>query len=101
MSSGAVAALVAAIVVVVLVVVFLSRSIWLVPPARARNVERLGQFHKTLVPGLHLVIPMIDRVKDIIVLREQVVSFTGQRVITRGQRRGRHRHGAVLPGPCP
>src|SRR5216683_2670661 len=82
MSSGAVAALVAAIVVVVLVVVFLSRSIWLVPPARARNVERLGQFHKTLVPGLHLVIPMIDRVKDIIDLREQEVSFTGQRVIT-------------------
>src|SRR6266852_6369935 len=82
MSSGAVAALVAAIVVVVLVVVFLSRSIWLVPPARARNVERLGQFHKTLVPGLHLVIPMIDRVKELIDLREKVVPFTGQRVIT-------------------
>jgi regulator of protease activity HflC (stomatin/prohibitin superfamily) len=82
MSSGAVLALVVALVVVVLVVVFLSRSIWLVPPARARNVERLGQFHKTLVPGLHLVIPMIDRVKDLIDLREQVVSFTGQRVIT-------------------
>ena len=80
--SGAVAALVVGLVVVVLVVVFLSRSIWLVPPARARNVERLGQFHKTLVPGLHLVIPMIDRVKDLIDLREQVVSFTGQRVIT-------------------
>src|SRR6266699_2994151 len=82
MSSGAVAGLVVAVVVVVLVLVFLSRSIWLVPPARARNVERLGQFHKTLVPGLHLVIPMIDRVKDLIDLREQVVSFTGQRVIT-------------------
>jgi regulator of protease activity HflC (stomatin/prohibitin superfamily) len=81
MSSGAVAAIVGAIVVV-LVIVFLSRSIWLVPPARARNVERLGQFQKTLVPGLHLVIPMIDRVKDLIDLREQVVSFTGQRVIT-------------------
>jgi regulator of protease activity HflC (stomatin/prohibitin superfamily) len=80
--SGAVAALVVALVAVVLIVVFLSRSIWLVPPARARNVERLGQFHKTLVPGLHLVIPMIDRVKDLIDLREQVVSFTGQRVIT-------------------
>jgi regulator of protease activity HflC (stomatin/prohibitin superfamily) len=81
MSSGVVAAIVGAIVVV-LVIVFMSRSIWLVPPARARNVERLGQFHKTLVPGLHLVIPMIDRVKDLIDLREQVVSFTGQRVIT-------------------
>ncbi len=82
MPSGAVVLLVVAVVVVVLLVVFLSRSIWLVPPARARNVERLGQFHKTLVPGLHLVIPMIDRVKDLIDLREQVVSFTGQRVIT-------------------
>ncbi len=82
MPSGAVAILVVAFVVVVLILVFLSRSIWLVPPARARNVERLGQFHKTLEPGLHLVIPMIDRVKDLIDLREQVVSFTGQRVIT-------------------
>ncbi len=82
MSSGAVVVLVVAIVVVMLVVVFLSRSIWLVPPARARNVERLGQFHKTLEPGLHLVLPMIDKVKDLIDLREQVVSFTGQRVIT-------------------
>ncbi len=66
MPSGAVAVLVVAFVVVVLILVFLSRSIWLVPPARARNVERLGQFHKTLEPGLHLVIPMIDRVKDLI-----------------------------------
>lgn len=80
--SGAVAGLIVAAVVVALVIVFLSRSIWLVPPARARNIERLGQFHKTLEPGLHLVIPMIDRVKDLIDLREQVVSFTGQRVIT-------------------
>src|SRR5579871_4982949 len=80
--TGAIAGLIAAAVVVVLVIVFLSRSIWLVPPARARNVERLGRFHKTLEPGLNLVFPMIDRVKDLIDLREQVVSFTGQRVIT-------------------
>src|SRR5579862_6579043 len=80
--SGAIAGLIVAAVVVVLVIVFLSRSIWLIPPSRARNVERLGQFHKTLEPGMHLVIPGIDRVKDLIDLREQVVSFTGQRVIT-------------------
>src|SRR5579871_5297508 len=80
--TGAIAGLIAAAVVVVLVIVFLSRSIWIVPPARARNVERLGRFHKTLEPGLNLVFPMIDRVKDLIDLREQVVSFTGQRVIT-------------------
>src|SRR5258708_5331470 len=82
MSSGAVAALVAALLVGVLVVVFLSRSIWLVPPARARNVERLGQFHKTLVPGRQLVLARMGRVKNLRALREQVVSFTGQRVIT-------------------
>lgn len=68
--------------VAALIVVFLWKGIKLVPPSRARNVERLGQFHKTLEPGVHLVIPMIDRVKHIIDLREQVVSFTGQRVIT-------------------
>ncbi len=79
--SGVVAIVLAA-VVVGLVILFLSRSIWLVPPARARNVERLGQFHKTMVPGLNFVIPMIDRVKALIDLREQVVQFTGQRVIT-------------------
>ena len=82
MTPDAVAGLVVGLVVVVLIIVFLGRSIWLVPPARARNVERLGQFHKTLDPGLHLVLPMIDRVKNLIDLREQVVSFTGQRVIT-------------------
>jgi regulator of protease activity HflC (stomatin/prohibitin superfamily) len=69
-------------VVILLVILFLSRSIWLVSPSRARNVERLGQFHKTMEPGLNFVIPMIDRVKDLIDLREQVVQFTGQRVIT-------------------
>src|SRR6266705_6740726 len=82
MTPATVAIIVVAIFVDILIPVFISRSIWLVPPARARNVERLGQFHKTMEPGLHLVIPMIDRVKDWIDLREQVVSFTGQRVIT-------------------
>ncbi len=82
MSGAAIAILVVAIFAIVMIVLFISRSIWLVPPARARNVERLGQFHKTMQPGLNLVLPMIDKVKDLIDLREQVVSFTGQRVIT-------------------
>jgi regulator of protease activity HflC (stomatin/prohibitin superfamily) len=80
MSSLAIEIILAAMFV--LVAVFLWKAIYLVPPSRARNVERLGQFHKTLEPGMHLVLPMIDRVKHIIDLREQVVSFTGQRVIT-------------------
>ena len=82
MTPATVAIIVVAVIAIMLILVFISRSIWLVPPARARNVERLGQFHKTLEPGLNLVFPMIDRVKDLIDLREQVVSFTGQRVIT-------------------
>ncbi|HUC55856.1 MAG TPA: SPFH domain-containing protein [Streptosporangiaceae bacterium] len=82
MSPTAVAILVVVVIAIILFIIFLSRSIWLIPPARARNIERLGQFHKTLEPGLHFVLPVIDKVKDIIDLREQVVSFTGQRVIT-------------------
>src|SRR6266851_2405988 len=82
MTSAAIAILVVAVFAVAILAVFLSRAIWVIPPSRARNVERLGQFHKTLEPGLHLVLPMVDRVKDLIDLREQVVSFTGQRVIT-------------------
>jgi regulator of protease activity HflC (stomatin/prohibitin superfamily) len=82
MSPEAIIILIVVVAVVVGVFGFLSRSIWLIPPSRARNVERLGNFHKTMQPGLNFVIPMIDKVKDLIDLREQVVSFTGQRVIT-------------------
>jgi regulator of protease activity HflC (stomatin/prohibitin superfamily) len=58
------------------------KSVRIVPQARARNVERLGRYRKTLEPGMNMVIPLIDRVRPMIDLREQVVSFTGQRVIT-------------------
>ena len=70
----AVIALLAAVVVV--------RSVRIVPQARARNVERLGRYYKTLEPGLNFVIPFIDRVRPTIDLREQVVSFQPQPVIT-------------------
>ena len=69
-----VAALLAALVVV--------RSVRIVPQARARNVERLGRYHKTMEPGLNFVIPFVDRVRSTIDLREQVVSFQPQPVIT-------------------
>src|SRR6201988_3792923 len=54
----------------------------IVPQAPARNVERLGRFHRTLPPGLNFVIPYFDRVYPMIDLREQVVSFRPQPVIT-------------------
>ncbi|HEX2744479.1 MAG TPA: SPFH domain-containing protein [Streptosporangiaceae bacterium] len=77
-----VAELVVAALVAVLVVMTVMRSVRIVPQARARNVERLGRYRKTLEPGMNFVIPMIDRVKPMIDLREQVVSFNGAPVIT-------------------
>ena len=71
-----------AAVVAILVVITVFRSVRIVPQARARNVERLGRYRKTLEPGMNFVIPMIDRVKPMIDLREQVVSFAGAPVIT-------------------
>jgi regulator of protease activity HflC (stomatin/prohibitin superfamily) len=71
-----------AAVVALLVVITVMRSVRIVPQARARNVERLGRYRKTLEPGMNFVIPGIDRVKPMIDLREQVVSFNGAPVIT-------------------
>ncbi|MGW7476997.1 SPFH domain-containing protein [Nonomuraea muscovyensis] len=58
------------------------KAVRIVPQARARNVERLGRYHRTLKPGLNFVIPYVDRVYPMIDLREQVVSFRPQPVIT-------------------
>ena len=71
-----------AAVVVLIVIIVVIRSVRIVPQARARNVERFGRYRKTLEPGMNFIIPVIDRVKKEIDLREQVVSFTGQPVIT-------------------
>src|SRR6266481_6208387 len=77
-----VAEIVIAAVVALLVVITVMRSVRIVPQARARNVERFGRYTKTLEPGMNVIIPFIDRVKPLIDLREQVVSFLGQPVIT-------------------
>src|SRR5215472_2057248 len=69
-------------VVALLVVLTAVRTIRIVPQARARNVERFGRYRKTLEPGMNFIIPFVDRVRALIDLREQVVSFTGQPVIT-------------------
>jgi regulator of protease activity HflC (stomatin/prohibitin superfamily) len=68
--------------VVLLVAIVTLKSVRIVPQARARNVERLGRYRKTLEPGMNVIIPFVDRVKPLIDLREQVVSFLGQPVIT-------------------
>lgn len=71
-----------AIVIAAFVVVILARSIRIVPQARAAVVERLGRFQRTARPGPTLLIPFVDRMRPMIDLREQVVSFPPQPVIT-------------------
>src|SRR5512142_2261726 len=74
--------LVVILVVAVIVLMVLARTVRIVPQARARVVERLGRYHRTLNPGLALIVPFIDRLRPLIDLREQVVSFPPQPVIT-------------------
>jgi regulator of protease activity HflC (stomatin/prohibitin superfamily) len=69
--------------VIALVVLFvLARTIRIVPQARAGIVERLGRYNRTLDAGLAIIIPFIDRLRPLIDLRETVVSFPPQPVIT-------------------
>jgi regulator of protease activity HflC (stomatin/prohibitin superfamily) len=68
--------------VVFLVLFTLWRTVRVIPQARAGVVERLGRYSRTLSPGLTLVVPYVDRIRQMIDLREQVVSFPPQPVIT-------------------
>ncbi len=77
-----IAVLIAAVVIVVLMFTFVVKTVRIVPQARARNIERFGRYRKTLEPGMNFIIPFVDRVKPLIDLREQVVAFKGQPVIT-------------------
>jgi regulator of protease activity HflC (stomatin/prohibitin superfamily) len=74
--------LIVVLVVAVLVLAVLARTLRIVPQARAGVIERLGRYHRTLTPGLAIVVPFMDRLRPLIDLREQVVSFPPQPVIT-------------------
>src|SRR5947208_15972137 len=76
------AGLIALIVLAIFVFIVAAAGVRIVPQARAGIVERLGRYARTLDPGLTLILPFIDRVKPLIDLREQVVSFPPQPVIT-------------------
>jgi len=76
------AGVILAIIIIALVVLFLGRTVRIIPQARAAIVERLGRYSRTLTPGLAIVVPVVDRVRPLIDLREQVVSFPPQPVIT-------------------
>ena len=73
---------IAAAIVVAVFLLVMVRTVRIVPQARAAVVERLGRYIRTQGPGLALLVPFVDRIRPLIDLREQVVSFPPQPVIT-------------------
>jgi regulator of protease activity HflC (stomatin/prohibitin superfamily) len=69
-------------VIAAFVLLALARTIRIVPQARAGVVERFGRYSRTLNAGLTIVVPFVDRIREMVDLREQVVSFKPQPVIT-------------------
>jgi len=76
------AAIIVLIVIAAVVLITIAQGVRIVPQARAGIVERLGRYQRTLDPGLALVVPYVDRVKPLLDMRETVVSFPPQPVIT-------------------
>ncbi len=75
--------LIALVVILILIVMVLLSCIKIVPQAHAYVVERLGAYQQTWSVGLHLKVPFIDKVAKRVVLKEQVVDFAPQPVITK------------------
>jgi regulator of protease activity HflC (stomatin/prohibitin superfamily) len=80
---GTIVAIVLVVLIVGLALFAVVRAVQIVPQAQAGIVERFGRYHRTLYAGLNLVMPFIDRLRPLIDLREQVVSFPPQPVITK------------------
>jgi regulator of protease activity HflC (stomatin/prohibitin superfamily) len=68
--------------VALLVVITFAKAVRIVPQQRQDVVERLGKYKRTLNPGLNLLVPFVDAVRTKVDMREQVVSFPPQPVIT-------------------
>ena len=81
-SGGAVGALIFLAVLVVFAIIVVAKSVALIPQAEAAVIERLGRYSRTISGQLTLLIPFIDRVRARVDLRERVVSFPPQPVIT-------------------
>jgi regulator of protease activity HflC (stomatin/prohibitin superfamily) len=82
MSTPNVITLVVLLLIVLFVVSTVLRAVRIVPQATAVIVERLGRYSRTLDAGLHFLVPFVDRPRAVVDLREQVVSFPPQPVIT-------------------
>ena len=71
------------IAIILIIIVLVVSSIRIVPQARAAVIERLGKYHTTWETGLHLKVPIIDRIARQVSLKEQVGDFIPQPVITK------------------
>ena len=76
-------AVIAILVILVLIILLIIANIKIVPQSKAYVVERLGTYHSTWETGLHVKIPFIEKVAKIVSLKEQVVDFPPQPVITK------------------
>lgn len=81
--AGIPAGLVAIVVLVVLLIVIFIANLKIVPQAYRHVIERLGEYHTTWTAGLHFKVPFIDRVSKVVSLKEQVIDFPPQPVITK------------------
>ena len=79
---GPIITLIVVATIAIFAIVVIARAIRIVPQAYSGVVERLGRYHKTLSPGLNILVPFIDRLLPLVDMREQVVSFPPQPVIT-------------------
>ena len=97
------ASLIVVLAVALAVIFFIANSVRVIRQQRVGVVERLGKFKRTLDPGPHLVVPLFDKVRYNMDMRENVVPFH-PRCDHRGQPDGQHRLGHLLPdhrpGPC-
>ena len=71
------------IIVVVLAIIIITSTIKIVPQSYAYVVERIGAYNRTCNVGLHILIPFLDRVSNRVSLKEQVMDFPPQPVITK------------------
>lgn len=71
------------VVVVALLLVFISKGIKIVPESNVYIVEKLGKYHQSLSSGLNFINPFFDRISRVVSLKEQVVDFPPQPVITK------------------
>jgi len=80
--TAAITSAVVVLLVLLFMIIVISRTVRIVPQAQACVVERLGRYSRTLQAGLHILVPFVDRITSKLDLREQVVSFQPQPVIT-------------------